>query len=105
MRKEFVFKNHERGFKVAKMLLDEGNVVMLSYEEEFLVLNWERCESGYADRNEIVFMRRDEYEELEDIFTEDILNDVTRDYLNGTLGAVLAPRIAKFKDDITSIGK
>ena len=37
MKHELVFKNHENGFKVAKMLLDEGNVVMLSYEEEFLV--------------------------------------------------------------------
>ena len=33
------------------------------------------------------------------------MNDITKDYLNGTLGAVLAPRIAKFKNDITSIGK
>ena len=39
MKNELVFKNHENGFKVAKMLLDEDNVVMLSYEEEFLVLN------------------------------------------------------------------
>lgn len=56
MKNELVFKNHIHGYKVAKMLLDEGNVVMLSYEEEFLVLNWEWCESGYADRNEVVFM-------------------------------------------------
>ena len=45
------------------MLLDEGKVVMLSYEEEFLVLNWEWCESDYADRNEVVFMPRWEFEE------------------------------------------
>lgn len=63
MKHELVFKNHENGFKVAKMLLDEGNVVLLSYEEELLVLNWEWCEGRYADRNEVVFMRRDEYEE------------------------------------------
>ena len=105
MRKEFVFKNHERGFKVAKMLLDEGNVVMLSYEEEFLVLNWEYGEDGYADRNCVVFMQRDEYEEELDELAESILNDVAKDYLKGTLGSVLAPRIAKWKDDITSIGK
>lgn len=63
MKHELAFKNHDNGFKVAKMLLDEGNVVMLSYEEEFLVLNWEWCESGYADRNEVVFMLKWEFEE------------------------------------------
>lgn len=63
MKNELVFKNHENGFKVAKMLLDEGNVVMLSYEEELLVLNWEWCESGYADRNEVVLMPKWEFEE------------------------------------------
>lgn len=63
MKHELIFKNHDNGFKVAKMLLDEGNVVMLSYEEEFLVLNWEWCECGYADRNEVVFMPKWELEE------------------------------------------
>jgi hypothetical protein len=63
MKHELVLKNHENGFKVAKMLLDEGNVVLLSYEEELLVLNWKWCESGYADRNEVVFMPEWEFEE------------------------------------------
>ena len=63
MRNQLVFKNHENGYQVAKILLDEGKVVMLSYEEEFLVLNWEWCESGYADRNEVIFMSRWEFEE------------------------------------------
>ena len=109
MKNELVFKNHENGYKVAKMLLDEGNVVLLSYEEEFLVLNWEWCESGYADRNEVVFMPRDEFDEKyceivdEDESYENLMNDITKDYLNGTLGSVLAPRIAKWKDDISSI--
>ena len=63
MKNELAFKNHSRGLGVAKALLDEGNVVMLSYEEEFLILNWEWCESGYADRNEVVFMPEGEFEE------------------------------------------
>lgn len=62
MKHELVFKNHENGFKVAKMLLDEGNVVMLSYEEEFLILNWEWSERD-ADRNDVVFMSKWELEE------------------------------------------
>jgi hypothetical protein len=60
MRNELAFKNHSRGLGVAKALLDEGNVVMLSYEEEFLILNWEWCE---ADRGEIVFMPHWEFDE------------------------------------------
>ena len=103
MKNQLVFKNHENGFKVAKMLLDDGKVVMLSYEEEFLVLNWEWCESGYADRNEIVFMSRWEFEETLDNHYEDIITDVAKDFANGTLANRLAPRIEKFKNDISSI--
>lgn len=59
---EIVFKNHNKGLEVAKALLDEDYVVMLSYEEQRLVLDYEFSEHG-ADRNDMVFMRRDEYEE------------------------------------------
>lgn len=59
---EIVFKNHDKGLEVAKALLDEDYVVMLSYEENYLVLDYEWSEHR-ADRNDIVFMRRDEYEE------------------------------------------
>lgn len=102
MKNEIAFKNHSRGLGVAKALLDEGNVVMLSYEEEFLILNWEFSEHD-ADRNDIVFMRRDEYEEEFDEQYEDIINDIAKDFANGTLANRLAPRIAKWKDDISSI--
>ena len=102
MKNEIAFKNHENGFKVAKMLLDEGNVVMLSYEEEFLILNWEFSEHG-ADRNDMVLMRRDEFEDLDYEYSEGVWNEVTKAYLNNTLGGILAPRIAKWKKDISSI--
>ena len=62
MRNELAFKNHDNGFKVAKMLLDENYVVMLSYEEDLLILNWEWSERG-ADRNDVVFMGRWEFDE------------------------------------------
>ena len=62
MKHELAFKNHDNGFKVAKMLLDEDYVVMLSYEEDLLILNWEWSERG-ADRNDIVFMERWEFDE------------------------------------------
>lgn len=84
MKNELVFKNHDNGFKVAKMLLDEGDVVMLSYEEELLILNWEWSEHG-ADRNDVVLMRRDEYDELEDKLCDDIFTDLRKDIKRGRI--------------------
>lgn len=102
MRNELAFTDYDRGFDVARALLDEGYIVMLSYEEEFLILTYEFSEHG-ADRSDVVLMQRDEYEEELDELSESILNDVAKDYLNGTLGTVLASRIAKWKKDISSI--
>ena len=58
---EVTFKNHDNGLAVAKALLDEDYVVLLSYEEDLLILNYEW--SPNANRNDVVFMRRDEFEE------------------------------------------
>jgi hypothetical protein len=102
MENELTFTDYERGFDVAKALLDEGYIVMLSYEEEFLILNYEFSEHG-ADRNDVVLMRRDEFEETLDNQYEDIMNDVAKDFSKGTLANRLAPRIAKWKKDISSI--
>ena len=102
MENEIAFTDYERGFDVAKALLDEGYIVMLSYEEEFLILNYEFSEHG-ADRNDVVLMRRDEFEETLDNQYEDIMNDVAKDFSKGTLANRLAPRIAKWKKDISSI--
>ena len=102
MRNELAFTDYDRGFDVARALLDEGYIVMLSYEEEFLILTYEFSEHG-ADRNDVVLMRRDEYEERFDEQYEDIINDVAKDFANGTLANRLAPRIAKWKKDISSI--
>ena len=102
MENEIAFTDYERGFDVAKALLDEGYIVMLSYEEEFLILNYEFSEHG-ADRNDVVLMRRDEFEETLDNQYEDIITDVAKDFANGTLANRLAPRIAKWKNDISSI--
>lgn len=62
MSNELTFRNHENGLQVAKMLLDEDYVVMLSYEEDLLILNYEWSERG-ADRNDMVFMPRWKFEE------------------------------------------
>ena len=53
---------------IAKILLKNGNAVMLTTEEDLFIVNWVWCESGYADRNEVVFRDRasDEVEMFED---------------------------------------
>ena len=102
MENEIAFTDYNRGFDVAKALLDEGYIVMLSYEEEFLILNYEFSEHG-ADRNDMVLTRRDEFEETLDNQYEDIITDVAKDFANGTLANRLAPRIAKWKKDLSSI--
>ena len=84
MRNELAFTDYNRAFDVAKALLDEGYIVMLSYEEEFLILNWEWSEHG-ADRNDVVFMRRDEYDELEDKLCDDIFTDLRKDIKRGRI--------------------
>ena len=62
-KNELAFKNHEAGLQVAKMLLDENYVVLLSYEEDLLILNWEWSMSSQANRNDVVFMSREDYED------------------------------------------
>jgi hypothetical protein len=102
MKNELAFIDYDRGFDVARALLDEGYVVMLSYEEEFLILTYEWSENG-ANRNDIVFMRCEELADKFDEQYEDIMNDVAKDFSKGTLANRLAPRIAKWKQDISSI--
>ena len=58
---ELAFRNHEKGLLVAKALLDEHYVVLLSYEENLLIINWEY--SPKSNRNDVVFMNREEFEE------------------------------------------
>lgn len=62
-KNELAFKDHNRGFEVAKNLLEESYVVMLSYEEDLLIVNWEWCPTPQANRNCVVFMSQEEYEE------------------------------------------
>ena len=60
-RNELSFYNHKKGMEVAKSLIDEHYVVLLSYEENLLILNWEF--SPLSDRKDVVFMGREEFEE------------------------------------------
>lgn len=58
---ELAFYNHKKGLEVAKALIDEHYVVLLSYEENLLIINWEY--SPISDRNDVVFMSREVFEE------------------------------------------
>ena len=67
LRNELSFRNHEDGMMVAAALIKANYVVLISTEEDLLILNYEWSESGWkyggADRNDVVFMLRDEFEE------------------------------------------
>ena len=59
---EIAFHNHDKAVEVAKALINEGYVVLLSCEEDLVILNYEWSER-FANRNDVVFMRRDEFDE------------------------------------------
>lgn len=84
MKHELTFKDHNRGFDVARLLLDEGYVVMLSYEKDLLILTYEFSENG-ADRNDVVLIRRDEYDDFEETLCKSILEDIRKDIRRGRI--------------------
>jgi hypothetical protein len=51
----------KHGLQIAELLINEGYVVMLSQEEDYLVINYIWSER-YADRNDVLFVSRDDYE-------------------------------------------
>ena len=74
--KEIAIKdmNWERASAVAQSLVEEGYAVMLTLEENLIIIDYEyACDrhDGQADRNNMVFMSRDAYEiEREELFNE-----------------------------------
>lgn len=85
MSTELVFYSIEDATDVASKLLKNGYVTMLSAEGDFYVVNaiWS---SNDADRNDVVFMSREEFdEEYTAIVTDDeeTVEDDTNDYPQG----------------------
>ena len=80
-KNELTFYDHESGMQVAKALINEHYVVMLSLEEQLLVINYEWSHS--SNRNDVVFMPRDEYEEELDKCGSEIYEDIRTDIKNG----------------------
>ena len=81
MNKYLTFKDHENGMRVARMLLEEDYVVMLSYEEDLLVVNYEFAPC--SDRSFVTFISNDERDEELDKIIEDVRVDIVRDIKNG----------------------
>ncbi len=81
MRNEIAFKNHEEGIRVARTLLNEEYVVMLSYEDDFLIVSYEQAPN--ADRNEVVFMSLDKYDEEISNIVDEVIDDIRNDIKSG----------------------
>ena len=47
---------------LSKILLDNGNAVMITEEEGLYIVNYVWCDSGFPDRNDVVFRNRAELE-------------------------------------------
>lgn len=67
-------KNWDSAMTMCEILTEEGYAVMLTLEEDLIIINYEYAGTGSctgADRNNMVFMSRDEYEEeREELFNE-----------------------------------
>ena len=57
---EIACTEEANAIKLAKILLNEGHVVLLSKEEDLTIVNFEYSE--YSDRNDVVFMNREMFE-------------------------------------------
>lgn len=63
MKNEIVFESCENCMEVARILVEEANVVLISREEDLWILNF--IYSEHSDRNDVVFMSQEEcYEAL-----------------------------------------
>lgn len=60
MKNEIAVRNKNIALELAKLLVDEEYVVMLSKEECLYIINFEYSE--YSDRNDVVFMNREEFD-------------------------------------------
>ena len=59
-QKAIVVNTYEEAIQIAKILLENDYVVLLSREENFWCVNW--AYSDNADRNNVILWDREEYE-------------------------------------------
>ena len=60
---EIALHSFENAVDIAKTLLNNGYVIMISREEQLYIVNYVWSQRG-ADRNDVAFMDRDKLEEI-----------------------------------------
>lgn len=60
-KNEIAIRNKEAAMRVASCLVEEEYCVMLSREEDLYIINFEYSE--YSDRNNVIFMSREDFEQ------------------------------------------
>ena len=60
---EIALHSYEDAVALTKVLLDNGYVAMISREEQLYIVNYVWSQRN-ADRNDVVFMDRDELEDI-----------------------------------------
>lgn len=61
MRNEIAIQDKESAIEIVKILVEEEYCVLLSKEESLYIINYEYSE--YSDRNNVVFMNRELFED------------------------------------------
>ena len=60
MRDEIAIRDKNTALQIANLLVDEEYCVMISREEDLYIINY--IYSEYSDRNNVVFMNREEFD-------------------------------------------
>lgn len=60
MESEIALNDKETALKICDLLVDQDYVVMLSREENLYIINY--LYSQYSDRNDVVFIDREEFD-------------------------------------------
>lgn len=60
---EIAIKDKDVALTMAEMLISEGYCVMLSREEELYIINYEWTPSAPSDRNDVIFLSREKFED------------------------------------------
>lgn len=55
---EIAVKTYEDAVSIQLTLVRNGYAVMMTQEEDLWILNWVWCDSGYSNRNDVVFRNR-----------------------------------------------
>ena len=61
MRNEIAVQDKESALEIVKILVEEEYCVLLSKEESLYIINYEYSE--YSDRNNVIFMNREVFED------------------------------------------